>query len=206
MPGFKTYGNNPITVDMSELSLKMSRMRDALGEEKFRRLMVRVFKRTASKAKTYISTDVRKEYPVKDAWVRGAIQSPKVTTGGQYIAKCEIPMRGVKGLEGPGQTFKLDGRAAKGRLKPVLVKKGTRKPLPMRLQNQGGNPPFLTTTKAGQMVMTRRTKMRYPIVRVGGLSLPQMPMNRSENQIQRDLLDFTAKRLDHEFDVMLRGI
>ena len=115
-------------------------------------------------------------------------------------------MRGRKGLEGPGQTFKLDGRAAKGRLKPVLVKKGTRKPLPMRLQNQGGNPPFLTTTKAGQMVMTRRTKMRYPIVRVGGLSLPQMPMNRAETEIQRKLLKTAADRLDHEFGQMMKSI
>lgn len=206
MPGFRTYGSNPITVDISQLSGTMNRMRVALGEENFKRLMYRTFKRVAGSAKEIISTDVRKEYPVKDGWVRGAIQSPKVTTGGEYVAKCEIPMRGRKGLEGPGQTFKLDGRAAKGRLKPVLVKKGTRKPLPMRLQNQGGNPPFLTTTKAGQMVMTRRTKMRYPIVRVGGLSLPQMPMNRAETEIQRKLLKTAADRLDHEFGQMMKSI
>ena len=208
MPGFQTYGNNAIYVDASQLTDKLTRMRDALGEENFRKLMVRTFRRTASKAATIISQDVRKEYPVKDGWVRGAIKTPKVTTGGEYIAGCTIPMSGVKGLEGPNQTFKLDNRGRSARLKPILVKKGGRKPLPMRLKNQGNNPPFLANGRhgVGLMVMTRRTKFRHPIVRVGGLSLPQMPMNRSENQISEDLIKFTQARLDHEFDYMMRNL
>ena len=202
MAGFRTYGNNPIYVDISQLQDRMTYMRDVLGEANFQKIMVRTFRRTASRARSIISSDVQKEYPVKAAWIKGAIKSPKVSTGGEFIASCTIPMQGVKGLEGPSGTFKLDGRS-KARLKPILVKRGARNPLPRRLKNQGNNPPFLTTAKGITAVFTRRTKARFPIVRVGGLSLPQMPMNRSEEQISKDLFKFTQDRLEHEFDYML---
>lgn len=203
MAGFQTYGNNPIYVDISQLQDRMDYMRVVLGEANFQKVMVRTFKETARHAGKVISQDVRKEYPVKAAWVKGAIQTPRVTIGGEFIASCTIPMQGVKGLEGPSGTFKLDGRVKKGRIKPILVKRGARNPLPRRLKNQGNNPPFLTTAKGITAVFTRRTKARLPIVRVGGLSLPQMPMNRSEEQISRDLLKFTQDRLEHQFDYML---
>ena len=69
------------------------------------------------------------------------------------------------------------------------------------MKNQGGQPPFMS----GGVAFTRKTAARLPIVRVVGLAVPQMPLNRSAEETQDQILDLTARRLEHNFYFMLGG-
>jgi len=68
------------------------------------------------------------------------------------------------------------------------------------MKNQGGNAPFVGGGgRINGLVVTRRTKERYPVVRVVGLGVPQMPLNRSEEKVQNAIRDLLDKRLEHNF-------
>lgn len=57
--------------------------------------------------------------------------------------------------------------------------------------------------KEGEVrVRARKYKLRTAV----GISVVQMPMNRSAHEIQEEILDFGAKRLAHYQDIYLRGI
>lgn len=49
------------------------------------------------------------------------------------------------------------------------------------------------------IAFTRRTQNRLPIVKVVGLGVPQMPLNRSSDDVQDALLQFIGNRLEHNF-------
>ena len=42
-------------------------------------------------------------------------------------------------------------------------------------------------------------------MRVSGIAIPQMPMNRSQDEVQKDIVDWMAKRIEHEFQMLIRG-
>jgi hypothetical protein len=70
------------------------------------------------------------------------------------------------------------------------------------MKHQGGNPPFIIPSKAQNlpMVFTRKYKdKRKPIVRVAGVSVPQMPMNRAKDEVDKEITDLLVKRLEQNF-------
>ena len=42
-------------------------------------------------------------------------------------------------------------------------------------------------------------------MQVSGIAIPQMPMNRSKAEVQKDIVDWMAKRIEHEFQMLIRG-
>lgn len=190
-------GNPYFEVDMSDVAAKIEFARAALRQKQFEALMHRTFAEVGRKSKSLIAKEVQKDYQVTQSWVRSQIKGYRLGFGGAAAVTCVIPISGHKGIV--GGRFKARG-LRNGRISANIVKTG-RSRLPSRMNNQGGNPPFM----AKGLAFTRRTKARLPIVCVAALAVPQMPMNRSDTKVQEALLDFAGKRLDHNFMHMFAG-
>lgn len=193
---FNINGNNPLYIDMSDVGDKLTMMQNALTKQQFERMMLRLFAETARKTKTIIAKDTTVDYAVTQAWVKSKIKPFTLGYGGEFPVTCKIPLSGEKGVIGP--RFKLSGR--KRKISAKIVKSGV-SVLPKEMENQGGNPPFIYNG----VVYTRRTRKRHPIVRVVGLGVPQLPLNRSEDAVRSDILDYIDRRLDHHFIGMFGG-
>ena len=50
---------------------------------------------------------------------------------------------------------------------------------------------------------TRAGKSRLPILKVSGIAIPQMPLNRSEAEVQKDIQDYMMQRFEHELNWLL---
>lgn len=187
---FNVYGSNTWYVDMSDVKATFDLLQGILTREQFERLMFRTFNEVGKKSRTLISTEVRKEYEAPAGWVKAQIQHFRLTFGGGFPVTCIIPISSTKGVIGP--RFKL---SAKKRKVSAKIVKGGVSDLPKKLPAQGGNPPFVW----GGVAFTRRTKNRFPIVRVVALAVPQMPMNRSKPGVTNALLEYTQQRLEHNF-------
>lgn len=194
--GFVINGNNPLEIDMSDVSEKLMLMQMVLTQQQFEKMMYRTFAEVGRKTKTIIAKDVTVDYAVTQAWVKSKVKPYKLGFGGEFPVTCKIPLSGEKGVI--GDRFKLSGR--KRKITAKIVKSNISE-LPMKMENQGGNPPFVIKGK----VYTRKTRKRFPVVRVVGLGVPQMPLTRSEDAVRSDILDYIDKRLDHHFIGMFGG-
>ncbi len=200
-PRSSTY----ITVDTSDLQHLMNRMKAALTKHQFELLMYRVFKRTGAHVKTIIKREVPKDYEAKPSWIGSSIGAPKMNFGGAGgSVGCTIPIDGARGVI--GARFPAAGPRGRRRKSgkysiTARIVKGQSSTLPAQMSHQGGQPPFFN----GKIVMTRKGKARLPIVRVAGLSVPQMPMNRSKDSVQEDILNTIQARIEHEWSVLVGG-
>lgn len=197
--------NTYITVDTSDLQHLMNSMKAVLTKHQFELLMYRVFKRTGAHVKTIIKREVPKDYEAKPSWIASNIGTPKMNTGGAGgSVGCTIPIDGARGVI--GSRFPAAGPRGRRRKSgkysiTAHIVKGQSSTLPALMSHQGGQPPFFN----GSIVMTRKGKSRLPIVRVAGLGVPQMPMNRSKENVQEDILNTIQTRIEHEWRVLVGG-
>lgn len=198
MQSFISGSGAYLDIDISDLSDTIEMMRATLTEAQFKRLMYRTFAEAGRKSKTMIAREVQQDYVVTQAWVKSQIRPFRLTFGGAFPVTCTIPISSHKGSI--GGRFKASGGRRGRRISAAIVRAG-RSTLPDEMKNQGGNPPFMS----GGVAYTRRTKNRYPIVRVVGLGVPQMPMNRSRVKVERVLLEYIGNRLEHNFGHMFGG-
>ena len=42
-------------------------------------------------------------------------------------------------------------------------------------------------------------------MKVVGIAIPQMPMNRSQEEVQQDILDYMKERMEHEIQRLMAG-
>ena len=186
---------------MSDLQSKIEHLRLVLTKEQFEKVMYRTFGEVGKKAKTLIAKEVVKDYAVTQKWVKDNTGSYQLSMGGAFPVTCTIPLKGHKGSIGGRFALSSPVRSRReGRVRARIVRDGV-STLPQSMDKQGGNPPFV----AEGVAFTRRTKARLPIVRVVGLGVPQMPLNRSEEKVQDALLDYAGQRLEHHFQRMIRG-
>ena len=192
-----------LNVDISDATSKIKELQAAHTEEQFTKLMYNAFKRTGAKVKTIMRQDLPKKYDVKPSWVGSQVGAPKTSMGGGGV-NCSIPIDGKRGTI--GGTYKATGgahgwnalRRKRYKITAQMVKSGS-STMPKEMHNQGGNPPFRNLgSKLGKLAFTRKTKARFPIARVVGIGVPQMPMNRSQGEVQKDIMDVLMKRLEHE--------
>ncbi len=198
---FHVYGNNYLYVDLSDVKPKLEYMQSVLKKAEYEKLMYRTFAEVGRKAKTMVAKEVQQDYVVTQQWVKSQIGAYKLQFGGQFPVTCTIPLKGVKGSIGGRFPLSSPARSRRqGYVRSTIVK-GQISTMPPHMTNQGGNPPFV----ANGVAYTRRTAERLPIVRVVGLGVPQMPLNRSQDKVQDSILDYTERRLDHHFARMLSG-
>jgi len=184
-------GGAYLNVDMSEVQQTINLLRGIMKPEQFERLLHRTFNEVGNRSRTIIAREVVQDYAVTSAWVRSQVGRYSLTMGGVSGVTCTIPIKGHKGTI--GGRFRAAWHRY-GDLRANIVNGGT-SILPHVMKNQGGNPPFM----AQGVAFTRRTKQRLPIVRVVGLGVPQMPLNRSADRVQDEILDLAGRRLEHNF-------
>lgn len=195
------YGGASFYVDISPLQDTLDQMKTALGRPKFDEMLRRTFNDAGQRVKVITSKEVRKEYDVTAAWVKGAIGWPKRIEGNRIGVT--IPIGGRRGTI--GAEYKIagnPGRPVKGKRYKINAKilKKVRTTLPDRMMHQGGQPPFI----AKGIVRTRKyPDQAYPIVRVVGLGVPQFPINRSKDDIQQEILKKVVDRLQHHYRYLM---
>ncbi|MDD3881904.1 MAG: hypothetical protein PHI27_06595 [Eubacteriales bacterium] len=195
-----------IYIDTSDVDRVTQKLRMVMTQHQFELLMYRVFKRTGEHVKTIIKREVPKEYEAKPSWIASNIGKPKMSFGGIGGASvgCTIPIDGTRGVL--GSRFSASGPRGRRRKSGkysihAKIVKGQSSTLPAVMSHQGGQPPFFN----GKIVMTRKGKERLPIVRVAGLGVPQMPMNRSRDSVQTDILNTISARIEHEYARLVGG-
>ena len=191
-------GGAPIYIDVSYLMETIQKMKNAMLPSSFQEMMRRTFNDAGKKVKTIIRQEVPKEYAVTASWAGSAVGWPQMQGLGVII-----PIKGARGSI--GGTFSVlggRGRPRKGRRAKITAKilKGGASTLPNTLPHQGGNPPFMN----GKMAFTRTTRQAYPIARVVGLGVPQMPINRSKAGVEKEIKTVVEKRLLNHFSLLFR--
>lgn len=188
-------------IDMSHLAETIDIMKRAMSTTAFEEMMRRTFNDAGRKVKTIVKKEAQKQYEVKQEWVGSKVGWPK-PQGAGHIGVV-IPIKGARGSI--GGTFALKnspGRPAKGKKRRKInakIVKGQTTTLPQTMAHQGGQPPFV----ANGVVFTRKYKGQpKPIVHVVGLGVPQMPLNRSEEGVQKEIQAVIENRLNHHFKTL----
>lgn len=190
-----------LDIDISDLDEKIKKIKLALTADKADRLLHDVCVDTAKSVKTIVSRTVPKNYAITKKWAAERVGRYKIENGSQFI--CAIPLSSKRGLL--GGVFKVrgkTGRPVKGKRYKISAKilKGAWGVLPEKILHQGKNPPFIGKNN---LVFTRTRKTPRPIARVPGLALPQMPLNKSENEVRKLIHEKMEMRLDHHFNRFL---
>ena len=200
-----------LEIDASDLQRELKRIQEVTTPESFNRAMYRIFSRTGGRVRRILRTDLPKQYHIRAGAVSSDIQATKLTSGGGGSIGCIIPIRGVR--KTIGKTYSASGGAhgwnskrRKYRVKAKIVKSG-QSVLPEQMGSYGGQTPFrnFDSPKLNGVAFTRKGKERLPIVKVEGIAIPQMPLNRSEPEVQKDIMDYMAQRTEHEFMRLMRG-
>lgn len=194
-----------LKIDVSDAKQKIEQLRFYHTEAEMKKILRRAADRTGRQVRTIMKSEIPKDYAVTPAWVASHVGNPRTTIGGGGLGvSCVIPIDGSRGSI--GGRFGASGGAhgwntARGKRYKVNAKilKGKSSTLPSEMSNQGGNPPFRNLgSKLGGVTFTRVTKKRFPIARVVGIGVPQMPMNRSKDDVQEKILETLMKRLEQE--------
>lgn len=200
-----------IDINSEEIQQEIRFLRNHMSETQFKRAMYGVFRDTSRHVSSILRKDLPKQYHVKSSEVRTTVKSPKLNFNGPSVG-CVIPLRGPRkkigtGFTATGSARGWESRRKKYRVKARIVKSGT-STLPASMDDYGGMPPFRNIpSKLGKATFTRTGKVRLPIKVVTGISIPQMPMNRSRADVEKDITDYLIGRLTARITALLsRGV
>lgn len=196
-----------LDVDISDLQETIDRLRRICTPSQAERILHDTCVDTAKYVKGIVSREVPKEYDVTQAWVRRGIGKWR-REDGNHVGVV-IPLTGKRGAIGRNrqQVYKLGrggsrGRPVRGRryvINAKILRRMTSR-LPATIPHQGGQPPFIG---AGVVYTRKYPKRARPIVRVVGLGVPQMPLNRAADQVVKQIHDRMAVRLEHNINRVL---
>ena len=202
-----------IQIDASDLNNEIERLRSVCTPERFNQVMYGIFSRTGGHVRMILRKDLPKEYHAKAGDISSAVGGARMTGGaGGLGVGCTIPIRDTRGSIGgryraSGGAHGWNSLKRKYRVKGRVVKAG-QSVLPQSMPGSyGGNPPFrnYSAPKLNGVAFTRKTKARLPIMRVEGIAIPQMPMNRSQPDVQNDIKNYMQQRMEHEFQRLMAG-
>ena len=212
-----------VYIDVSDVVAKMMYVSGKHEVSVFHEMMQRTFMETGKHARPVIKREILKKYDVKSSWVDDKLGRPRPL--GTELG-CLIPIKSVRGTIGgiyhaTGGSTHVQGtnqhmsngtvrsRKAHWRIRLINAKivKGQISEMPGEMMHQGGNPPFrnLAASKLNGVTFTRTTSARLPIASVGGLGVPQMPINRSRPPIEKDIANYLMKRLKHNYERLIGG-
>ena len=200
-----------LKIDCSDVTDKMNKIRNALTEDRFQKVMRSEFHRVGAKVRKITGEDLPKDYEVKSGYVKKFVKHEKVSFTGNGV-NCTIPINGPRGTI--GGTYKAKGGAhgwnipAGGYKVSAKMVKGKNSVLPTNMDHQGGNRPFRNTgaKKLKGAAFVRKGKARFPIVHVSGIGVPQMPLNKSRTRMEDDIIKLLDERMDHVWDQIMAGV
>lgn len=225
---------NPyLNIDMSDVYEKLNEMKQVVGEKNAAKILYWTVKDTARHIRKTLSPILRKEYQSRAMTIRGSIGQPEINGAMSCVIPIENARNIIGGKDFPldGSTTRVvkgnktrrekaikagkkpkPGKAYK--IKAKILKKGV-STLPHIMpgagrSSYGDQPPFLMPVKSKEgatgkyIVMTRKGKEKLPIIRVVGIGVPQMPLNRSREEVKDDIAEFAMKRLVHNYEAVLK--
>ena len=200
--GFNSnYGGSGFYIDVSQVMDTVDKMKRVMAPAQFHEMMRRTFNDAGRQVKTIMRTEIPKDYEVTAGWVGSKVGWPKPQGLGVVI-----PIKGTRGSIGGrfavlgqrGRPSKKSKRAAKINAK---IAKGRASTMPAKMEHQGGQPPFMI----GKVAFTRKyANKSHPIVHVVGLGVPQMPINKSREDVEKAIRKVVETRLVHHFEVLFR--
>lgn len=201
-----------IEVDASEVKELVNKAKWIYGVDETSKRLKWAIQDTARRARTITSGEVPNDYNAKKKDVRQVFGRNKFSGGGVNIT-CTIPLTGSKWTIGgnhvpakggvPGwEAVKYAGRGYKI---TAQILKNESSTLPHTMKNYGGQPPFINTAapKLHGAVFTREGKSRFPIRPVAALGVPQMPPNRSKDNIEDQIGEELLKQVEKRFKDLL---
>ncbi len=209
-----------VNLDVSDVKDLMTKLRTVYTEEQAKKMIKHALNRTGRKVKSIVKTEVPKSYHITKSVVGKDIRSPISRIDNAGNPTCTIPIVGTKHIIG-GKTFPARGGRhgwkgiQKGKRYKIQTQilKGKTSVLPEEMGDQGGHPPFrnLGAKRLNNATFTRSKGAGFPpnnlpIARVVGVAVPQMPMNRSEEDIQEEIVEHLKKRLIAEHELAIKGI
>ena len=195
-----------IDIDASDLKSKITRLRAVMKPEQFERAMYGIFQRTGRHVSAILRKDLPQQYAVKAGDISAAVKSAQLSMGGGGVG-CSIPIRAPRGKIGSqytasGGVYGWQSKARKYRVRAKILK-GGQSTLPAKWHS--GYPPFRNLgSKLGGLTYARSSDARGPILKLTGIAIPQMPLNRSEPDVQRDIKDYLEKQMEERFMALLR--
>lgn len=203
-----------LEVDATDLLKESRRLALVMTPEQMNTAMRRVYRRTGGHVRKVLKKDLPRQYNVKAGEVGKAVRNAQVQSSGTGIG-CIIPVVGVrKSIGGKGKTngFPASGGAhgwkirRKYKVKSKIVRSNV-SVLPYHVPSYGGMPPFrnLSAPDLHGVTFTREGKERFPIKKVSGIAIPQMPTNRSADDVQNDIRVYLQDRIDHEIRFIIGG-
>lgn len=197
-----------LEIDASDLQDRVEALRAVMKPEQFERAMYGIFQRTGGHVRKILRQDLPHQYHVKAGQINSAVGNAQMTSSAGGLG-CTIPIRDSRGSIGgryraSGSAHGWNSLHRKYRVKGYVVKAGV-STLPTRMSSYGGQPPFRNKgSKLGGLTFTRAGKGRFPIMKVVGIAIPQMPMNRSQAEVQKDIHDYLAKEIERRFMALMR--
>lgn len=198
-------------VDASELQNEISRLRNVMKPEQFEKAMYGIFSRTGKHVKTILRKDLPHQYNIKSAEVGRAVKNASVSKSGLGVG-CSIPVIGARRhIGGGGKGFTAYGHRQGWRSLTsghyditAVIYRGKRSKLPDRMKT--GYPPFRNIpSKLSGITFTGTGDnfSRMPIEPVMGIAIPQMPMNKSEPEVQEDIKNYMEERIRARLTALL---
>lgn len=232
--GERMAANHPyLNIDMSDVYEKLNEMKQVVGEKNAAKILYWTVKDSARHIRAKLSPILRKEYQSRAMTIRGSIGQAKINGAMSCVIPIENARNIIGGSDFPldGSTTRVvKGNATrrkkaleagkkpkpgkKYKIRAKILKKGV-STMPDVMpgagrSSYGDQPPFLmlVKSKAGPtgkyIVMTRKGKAKLPIIRVVGIGVPQMPLNRSRAAVEDDIADFAMDRLVHHYEAVLK--
>ena len=217
-----------LDVDVSRLNELMRGIEEEIGPDGLKKALQWTFRRVPGHIRRIMPSIIVKDYHVQKRYVARTIQKGTLTKDAKGVT-CIIPVIDPRGIVG-GSNYTLAAgarRMAERRLhmsnkqkkgKPYRIKFKMKQQkvsvLPKRMpearrSSYGDQPPFVTprASKTNGLVFTRKfAKRALPIIRVGGIGVPQMPLNESEKPVQHDIAQYIEKELTLNYEEILRRI
>lgn len=198
-----------IEIDASEVKNEIDFLKTHMTHHQFVNAMYTVFRQTGNHVGTILKQDLPTHYYVTSKEIGAVVQKPIMSVAGEQVG-CTIPLRGPKKSIGGGFTAKGSAKGWQSVRKKYTVSakivKGSVSKLPQKMDSYGGMPPFRNIpSKLGSVAFTRSGKSRLPIMKVVGIAVPQMPMNRSRADVERDIVEYLQNRLDHRIQALLNN-
>lgn len=200
-----------LEIDASDLQGEINRLRSVMTPEKFDNAMAGIFRRTGTHVKKILRQDLPQKYNIKPGEVGKTVRSAKMTHSGLGVG-CSIPVVGPRRhIGGGGKGFTAYGHRRGWRSLTsghydvtAVIYRGQRSKLPDTMSNYGGKPPFRNVpSKLNGITFSRGGDPRLPIEAVMGIAIPQMPMNRSEPDVQKDIKDFMERQMEHRLQALI---
>lgn len=188
-----------LRLDVGQALQVLSEAQKILSPEKAKTMLRNTLVDVGRKTKTVVGDCVVQDYVVSKGWAANQVGFPQASYGSGLTVV--VPIRGSRGIIGPVYPIAgASGGRKKRRIRAKIVRSGV-STLPAKMDHQGGNPPFIAKGK----VFTRKTGKPYPIVRVVGLGVPQMPLNRSQKKIEKALMDEMERSATRHFGRLFGG-